>query len=98
MTVTEKGYCLSVDGILDLKNRLVEAELPVGAPPKSAWGVIYAALALRVRRKVRPPLGILLRCPSPPVSYRIAPLPPILELPAGPPPNTRHSRSGCGAR
>lgn len=54
MTVTEKGYCLSVDGILDLKNKLVEAELPVGAPPKSAWGVIYAALALRVRRGVKP--------------------------------------------
>mmetsp|Transcript_32901 Transcript_32901/g.106384 ORF Transcript_32901/g.106384 Transcript_32901/m.106384 type:complete len:530 (+) Transcript_32901:63-1652(+) len=54
MTVTEKGYCLSVDGILDLKNKLVEAELPVGAPPKSAWGVIYAALALRVRRRVAP--------------------------------------------
>ena len=54
MTITEKGYCLSVEGNLDLKNRLVEAELPVGAPPKSAWGVIYAALAMRVRRGIKP--------------------------------------------
>jgi len=54
LTVTEKGYCLSVDGTLDLKNRLVEAELPVGAPPMSAWGLIYAALSARVRRGGNP--------------------------------------------
>eukprot|EP00966_Prymnesium_polylepis_P142613 3292785-Prymnesium_polylepis.1 len=45
LTITEKGYCLGVDFHLDLTNPLVVAELLPGAPPKSALGLIAAALA-----------------------------------------------------
>ena len=54
LTITEKGYCLGVDFHLDVKNELVAAELPSGAPPKSALGLITAALIARRRAGVTP--------------------------------------------
>ena len=58
LTITEKGYCLAVDGGLDVNNPLVAAELPPGSPPKSALGLLYGALAAR-RRSGVPPFTIL---------------------------------------
>ena len=58
LTITEKGYCLAVDGHLDQQNGLVRSEMPPGAAPASALGLIYAALVERQRRGV-PPFTVL---------------------------------------
>ena len=54
LTITEKGYCLGVDFRLDLKHPLISAELPVGSPPKSALGLMYAGLAMRKAKGMAP--------------------------------------------
>jgi len=58
LTITEKGYCLAVNGSLDTNHELVAAELPPGAPPKSAIGLIYRALQARRVAEV-PPFTVL---------------------------------------
>jgi mannitol 2-dehydrogenase len=70
LTITEKGYCLGVDFRLDLKHALIAAELPVGSPPKSALGLMYAGLAQRKRAGV-PPFTIM-SCDNMPGNGRIA--------------------------
>ena len=70
LTITEKGYCLDVNGRLDLSHGLIAAELPVGSPPKSALGLLYAALVLRAERDL-PPFTIM-SCDNMPGNGRIA--------------------------
>ena len=54
LTVTEKGYCLDVDGKLDTANPLVKHDLEAlkGERPHSAVGTIVKALELRRLRGV----------------------------------------------
>jgi mannitol 2-dehydrogenase len=54
LTVTEKGYCLGVDFHLDPTNALVMAEMAPGSPPKSALGLVTAALIARHSAGVPP--------------------------------------------
>ena len=52
LTITEKGYGLAVDGHLDLASDRLRAELPAGAAPTSALGVLTAAMLERRRAKM----------------------------------------------
>ena len=55
LTITEKGYCLTVDGQLDLNNSLIKHDLENPASrPHSAAGIIVKALRLRRLRGVGP--------------------------------------------
>jgi mannitol-1-phosphate/altronate dehydrogenase len=55
LTITEKGYCLNVDGQLDLGNALIKHDLEhPGERPHSAVGLIVKALRVRRQRGVTP--------------------------------------------
>ena len=51
LTVTEKGYCIGVDGELDTGNPLVAHDLGAPEEPQSAVGFIFATVRLRVPRR-----------------------------------------------
>jgi mannitol 2-dehydrogenase len=70
LTITEKGYCLGVDFHLDRSHALVAAELPAGAPPKSALGLLYASLV--ARRKAGTGPFTVLSCDNLPANGRLA--------------------------
>jgi len=54
LTITEKGYCYTSDGDLDLSNRYVMEDLKDITNPVSAIGFIVAALRLRKERGQKP--------------------------------------------
>jgi fructuronate reductase len=54
LTITEKGYCLGVDGRLDLKNADIAHDLKNNSNPISAIGYIVKALSQRKINKVEP--------------------------------------------
>lgn len=51
-TVTEKGYCLRANGVLDFEHPAIAADLERPAEPRSAIGWIVAGLAARRRSGV----------------------------------------------
>lgn len=54
LTITEKGYCMGVDGSINTQNPLIMSELTLDWTPKSAPGLMFAALALRLKNGVKP--------------------------------------------
>lgn len=58
LTITEKGYCLDGNGMLDLNNPLISHDIKHPSNPKSALGYLVATLAKRQKLK-RPPISIL---------------------------------------
>lgn len=58
LTVTEKGYCLDVDGRLDLSHPDVAYDLRHPRQPRSAVGFVVESLRLR-RERGLPPLAVI---------------------------------------
>ena len=54
LTITEKGYCLDVDGNLDLGHPAIRRDLAAPAAPASTIGYIARSLALRRNAGIRP--------------------------------------------
>jgi len=54
LTVTEKGYCLDVDGHLDLAHPDVRHDLQHPRQPRSAIGFVVEGLRLRRERDLPP--------------------------------------------
>ena len=48
LTITEKGYYYTSKGGLDVENPVIRADLAGGAPPRSAFGYLFAAAARRM--------------------------------------------------
>lgn len=71
LTITEKGYYVDhKTGGLDVANEQIIAELPPGAPPKTVWGLIYAAMKARARAGIGP--ITVLSCDNMPESGHVA--------------------------
>jgi fructuronate reductase len=54
MTITEKGYYLNSQGELDLDHRQVQQDLADNAPPVTAIGLLFRALAVRYHANIAP--------------------------------------------
>ncbi|MCZ2720925.1 mannitol dehydrogenase family protein [Marinomonas sp. 15G1-11] len=58
LTITEKGYCLTPEGLLNQEHSLILQDLISPQSPISAIGIITEALRLR-RRQKKPPFSVM---------------------------------------